>query len=149
MTTPAMRGVTLAFLSMLNTAVPAGVFFGNSETPDVPEGSNQPYGILYPVPGGDTWGSLSLPDAQGTSVYQVSCVGRTSEQGQWLQDLVRATVLARNTNGAHQVAWPAMSNGLVVIMREISEKGGVLVDGVPPRQIFTYHDRYSITVSPT
>lgn len=53
-----------------------------------PDGHAPPYVVVYPIPGGRTSGTLDEPDADAELIYQVTCIGSTREQAQWLVDKV-------------------------------------------------------------
>lgn len=51
-----------------------------------PAGDHDRYCVVYPVPGGDLGGTLEEPDDDAELVYQVTCVGTTREQAEWVAD---------------------------------------------------------------
>lgn len=147
MTTPAAEQITTSLVTMLATAIGQGIPWGDNSAPTLVP--NKPYGIVYDIPGGNTWGSLALPDADGSAHVQVSYISTLPASARWLRDLGRATILARTFAGNHQVSWPTMTNGLTVINRTLTEWGGCITSGDPPKQFFAYMDRYSIDVCPS
>lgn len=147
MSTPAAEQITTSLITMLSTAVGQGIPWGDNSAPTIVP--NKPYGIVYDISGGNTWGSLALPDAGGSAHLQVTYISTLPASARWLRDLGRATILSRLASGAHQVAWPAMTNGLSVINRYLTEWGGCIPSGDPPKQLFAYMDRYGIDVCPS
>jgi hypothetical protein len=49
-----------------------------------PQGAVTKYCVVYPIPGGSVSGSLGDPEGDAELVYQVTCVGRTREQAEWV-----------------------------------------------------------------
>lgn len=60
-----------------------GVAVGDAEAPS---GVAPPYCVVYPIPGGDTYGTLGAPNDDAELVYQVTCVGVSRKQAEWLAD---------------------------------------------------------------
>ncbi len=59
-----------------------GLEVGDAVAPEV----DPPYVTVYQIPGGRTTGTLAAPDDDAFIVYQVSCVGVSREQAEWLAD---------------------------------------------------------------
>lgn len=57
--------------------------------PLAPGSALTPYAIVYSIPEGNVWGSLSSPQGSAGLVYQVTCVGDTRDGAEWMSDLVR------------------------------------------------------------
>lgn len=77
----------------------AGLLVGDAVAPDAITHDTQgrltsPYCIVYPMPSGGTSGPMSAPHADEDMVVQVTAVGRTREQAQWVADTAKATLLA-------------------------------------------------------
>jgi hypothetical protein len=139
------RLVTAAFIQMLETAtsVPVGLV----EAPVVQP--KKPWAVVHPIEGGGFSGSpFYEPDSDAAFVYQVDSVGRSAEQAQWMDDLVRSTVLARSS-GAFQVSFPAIDAATVIDRRPDTSAGGVIPEGEKPNRLFTISSRYSIYVTPS
>lgn len=64
----------------------AGLTIGDAEAP----AGDPPYGVVYQIPSGQFDGSLADPNADAELVYQVTCVGETREQAQWVVDKAMA-----------------------------------------------------------
>lgn len=60
----------------------ANLTVGDGEAPS----GSPPYAVVYPIPGGRAFGSLSEPHEDAELVYQVTCVGLTREQAEWVAD---------------------------------------------------------------
>lgn len=52
-----------------------------------------PYAVLYPAGGGELGGPVSDPNADGNRVHQITCVGATADQAEWLMDKLRPVAL--------------------------------------------------------
>lgn len=50
------------------------------------EGLKPPYMVVYSIQGGEMSGSLERPFEDADLVYQVTCVGETREQAEWVAD---------------------------------------------------------------
>jgi len=59
-----------------------GVTVGDAQAPT----GNPPYVVVYPVTGGDTYGPLGAQNDDAELIYQVTCVGTSRQQAQWLAD---------------------------------------------------------------
>lgn len=62
--------------------VAAGLVVGDGEAPD----AEPPYAVVHSIPGGSATGSIEEPHEDGELVYQVTCVGTTREQAEWVAD---------------------------------------------------------------
>lgn len=80
---PAIRKHNDAVIAAL---VAAGLTIGDGEAPE----ADPPYGVVYQVPSAGLEGTLADPNADGELVYQVTCVGTTREQAQWVVDKAMA-----------------------------------------------------------
>lgn len=67
---------------------------GDGVAPDV---LTLPYAVLYRAGGGALSGPLSDSHADGTPLLQLTCVGATAEQADWLADKLRPILLAKPT----------------------------------------------------
>ena len=138
--TPDRRPVTEALVAFLATATgkPVGratAPLGVDGTPAAP-----PFAVVYPLPGGDTWGPVyDAPDAGAQLPYQVTSVGLRADQAEWLADKVRQAMLGR-TNGA---LTPLVVSGVTVLDRSITGYGGAVVDG----DVVSVPDSYLVHVT--
>jgi hypothetical protein len=130
--------VDAALLTRLRTG--SGKQIGDAKSP-YPVGTTPayPYGIQYPIPGGDRDGPISDPHADLILVYQVTCVGQQREQARWLADRIINDLLF----GAVLVVV-----GAKVTFVELEVNPGVERDdttGGPPLYVATPRFRLSLT----
>lgn len=94
----------------------------------VPEDVNPtlPYSILYPIAGGGFSGSYDLPDRQPAVVYQLTSVGGSTNQAEWMGDRVRKAFLGRNDDAAF--LYPISAPAGWTIMQRSSDSGAGGVD---------------------
>lgn len=59
-----------------------GLVVGDGEAP---KDTEPPYVAVYPVPGGGTTGTLANPDDDAFLIYQITCVGVSRQQAEWLE----------------------------------------------------------------
>lgn len=122
--TPDLLPITNALVDFL--AAQTGRPVGRTTAPlvdgvpaDLEEG---PYAIVYQLAGGETWGPfLYGPDEAIRLPYQVTSVGRRSDQADWMADRVRQAMVGR-TNGTLTAALAVP--GVTVLDREFSAYGG-------------------------
>lgn len=108
-----------------------GLKVGRGQKPD----GDPPYAVVYGIPGGRTAGTLDDPHEDAEMVYQVTCVGTTSEQAEWVTD--RALGLAKG--------FPA--TGLIVSDVEVFLPGIQRDDDVTP-PLFYATPRFTFRVTP-
>lgn len=98
-----------------------------------PPGATAPYLVLYPLPDFGTEGGLSDPHQVSVQLFQVTCVGDTMDEAQWMQAQVRTALLG---------VIPAFSGATPI---ELDNGSGVTRDddGV----VFYTTDRFRIYVS--
>lgn len=146
MTVPDRQLVTTALVAMV--AAGTGKSTGDHKAPATLT-PGDPYAIVYAIPGGRFWGGgLVAPDASADLVYQVDSIGATRAQAEWMGDRVRRTILARTSTGAFQVAFPAVAGWSMADREPDGGPGGVDVAGVPPNEVFTVAERYTLRVTP-
>lgn len=58
------------------------------------DGLTVPYAVVYNISGGRMSGNLDDPFEDADLVYQVTCVGRTREQAEWVADKATVTLVA-------------------------------------------------------
>ena len=145
MTSPDRRLLTNALVLILENSTSRSI--GDHETPEnIPSG--EPWAIVYAIPGGNFDGPpLRAPNADGSFVYQVTSAGRSREQAEWMADMVRRTLLARNADGSFQVEFPD-TTPLQVYARDSDSIGGVTVEGLPTARVFSVADRFTLFVTP-
>lgn len=67
----------------------AGLTVGDADG----EALSPPYCVVYSIPGGSRSGNLDAPYDDADFVYQVTCVGTTREQAEWVTDKATVTLL--------------------------------------------------------
>jgi hypothetical protein len=77
---PVIRDHTDAIIARLEGF---GLTVGDAKAP---ADLSPPYCVVYQIPGGHTLGPLSTLDDDVEIVYQVTCVGGSREQAEWLAD---------------------------------------------------------------
>lgn len=115
----------------------AGLSVGNAEGKDASGGDlSQKYAVVYPIPGGRFFGTLGELNGFAELVYQVTCVGSTSEQALWVAD--KAMTLL---------------DGITVTGRRIrvflDDPSGVRRDDAGPDTLFYATPRFRLTSTPT
>ncbi len=107
-----------------------------------------PYMVVYPIPSTEHSGDLATPDRDRAWMYQVTSVGATREQAQWMADEVETAIEALPTTLA-----PA---GLTVMGTETVSRGNVERDddadlltgpGDTATYLFYSHDTYAVYVT--
>jgi hypothetical protein len=128
---PVVRQHTDAVIAAL---VADDLAVGDAVAPD----QAPPYVVVYPISGGGTTGTLATPDDDAILVYQVTCVGKSREQAEWLAD--RALKL--------------LDNDLIVPGRRVCRvsldmHGGVQRDDQVTPPVFWSMPRLRIITTPT
>ena len=104
---------------------------------EAPSDLTTPYAVVYPI---DEFGDgTSLGDAHETVVYefQVSSVGDTAEQAEWMQNQVRSALLG----------WtPSVSGRSLNPVEKAGSQGTVRSDNVQP-PVFTAIDTFTVFTS--
>lgn len=143
--------VTDAVIDMLVRGTSKAV--GDHQAPERPDGMVDsdfyPYSIVYNIPGGSSDGGLGFGFEETDIIYQVTSVGLTRGQADWMADRCRLVWLARTSDGGFSV--PIVSpDGWTVSgrMPEYGFSGGVDVEGEPPFQVFSAPERYILHVTP-
>jgi hypothetical protein len=126
---PVRRPITRGLLAMLRSVTGRPFDVANVPAPDSGlQNPSMPYGVVYPVPGGSFTGGLYAGvESDAVMVYQVTTVGGTYDQCDWLADHVRLAILGRDStdrfvNDIVPVDSQANPVGLKVIDR-LSESG--------------------------
>lgn len=147
------RPITKALVSWLasSTGKPCGDHRLPPNLPPhpAPPAKPDPYMIAYALDGGGFWGpGLVAPEQNADYLYQVTSVGWSPEQVQWMADRVFATMLARSASGAFQVAFPAVTGIVVADRLPDGGRGGIDVAGKRPDEVFSLPERYVLRVVP-
>ena len=98
-----------------------------------------PYVVVYPIPGGYTTGTLADLDGDAALDFQVSCVGTTREQAQWLQN---------KTYGLLGVGTVTIA-GRVVNRVSLTDPGGVFRDDTKSPPFYTAVPRFRVLSTPS
>ena len=130
MSLPVVRKHTDAVIAAL---VAEGVTVGDCTAPD----AAPPYVIVYPIAGGSTTGTLAAPDEDAVFVYQVTCVGVSRRQAEWLED--RALHLLTTT------FWVP---GRKIVRVSLDMHGGVQCDNQVTPPVFWSVPRFRIISTP-
>ena len=77
-----------------------------------------PYAVLYPLPSPDHAGDLTTPDRDRGWLYQVTSVGATREQTQWMADEIETAMAGETFN----------PSGITVMDVETDTRGAVTRD---------------------
>lgn len=100
---PDRSEVTDALIAVL--AADTGKQIGDHEAPgesdDPPTEPTLPYAIVYHITHGPTVASSeapTMPDREQLHIYQVTCIGETREQADWLSHKCRRAITDRTIN---------------------------------------------------
>lgn len=104
------------------------------------EGLTAPYYVVYPIPGGRRGGTLANPHEDSDIVYQVTCVGETREQTEWLLDEVTEALLGWGGSGAVP--------GRSITFVDISDHPGVRPDRSVTPPVYFATPRFTISSRP-
>lgn len=87
--------MTVATSRPLTTALLAALRAAHSRVGDAaaPSDLTLPYAVLYPFGVGPLSGPVSDSHADADSTVQLTCIGSTREQAEWLADKLRPTAL--------------------------------------------------------
>ena len=95
----AVREITDAIVALLEGE---SLAVGRGKTPDGvgwqgdPGASSYvPFVNVHPLSGGVTDGTITDPDDDADTLYQLTCVGSTQEQAEWIGDQARNAMLQR------------------------------------------------------
>ncbi len=88
-----MREHTDAVIARLQAL---GLTVGDAEAP---VGAAPPYAVVYPIAGGQTGGVLAAPDDDAELVVQVTCVGTSRKQAEWLEDKAMGLLTSLSVTG--------------------------------------------------
>ena len=103
-----------------------------------PEDRPEKYVVVYPIPGGSRGGTLAGPFDDAEIVYQVTCVGQTRQQAEWVRDKVEAALLTGITvSGRH----------IPLVRPEGGDDGTYRDDTVTPPLYYTT-PRYRVHTTP-
>lgn len=124
------RDLTTAVVDALEAA---DLTVGRAEAPStVPAGAG--YVIVYPITGGTFDGDIQFPHSEADAAYQLTSIGDTAEQCEWVADKVRTTILS---------ATLTLTDRKVIFIDPTFIGGVIRDDNVQPPKFYS-PDRYSI-----
>lgn len=141
------HGLRLVSNALLEGLKASSVPVGDGLVPDsagLPPGRTdpfRPYAVLHHVIGGTSNGSLEDPDADFDQTYQITSVGATREQCEWVADEMREIMLA---------SAPSV-DGRTVLLVGIQYLGGAVRDdslGFTDPPVWMCADRYRVRSTP-
>lgn len=92
--------MTVADVRVHTDAVIAALEAANLTVGDADaEGLTPPYVVVYPIAGGEMFGSLDDPYEDADLLYQVTCVGRTREQAEAITNRAMALLNGFSVTG--------------------------------------------------
>lgn len=98
---PQRRKLTDALKSLLENSTGRSVGVGSAPVDINGVQEDLPYLVVYPIPSGSFTGPiLCAPNADAIFEYQINSYGRRYDQVEWLADLVRVTLVDRDSSGA-------------------------------------------------
>jgi hypothetical protein len=111
----------------------AGLTVGDAQAPS---NSGPPYCIVYPLPGGDSFGTLQNPNEDADLPFQVTCVGVSRKQAEWVADQT-LTLL-----GGLSVA------GRAIVLVTLDSFGGARPDHDVSPPVYSSTPRYRVKSTP-
>lgn len=124
------RDLTDQVISELESA---GLTVGRAEAPaSVP--ANTGYVIVYPITGGSFDGDIYDPHGEARADYQLTSVGTSAEQCEWVADKARETMIDASLTLTDRA----------VIWIDATFLGGVLRDDDVQPPLFYSPDRYTV-----
>lgn len=142
--------VTAAVVAMLQALVGEGgtgikaVYQGEFEGV-----SPFPYVVVNQIPGGSMYGPpLVGPEQDAMLQFQITSVGKRSDQAQWMGDMVRASMIGRDQSGVFASAFPTPPGWVCADRLLASAPGGVVAQGSAPNKLFVVNEIYTVCVTP-
>lgn len=109
-----------------------GLTVGDAVAPD----ASPPYVVVYPIAGGGTSGTLAAPDDDAELIFQVTCVGVSREQAEWLADKALSLLTSVTVTGR---SVPRVS---------LDSFGGVVRDDTATPTLWTAFPRFRLYSTP-
>ncbi len=135
------RVVSLAVQAALVAGTGRSCGYGTAPVAaDKPTGNQAPYSVLYPIGGTSSGPPFGDADGDGRMLYQVTSIGTTAEQCEWMADKVRTALLGR-AKGAFATSITAV--GHTVVGRELDKEDGVAVVS----SVYSYVQRFILHVT--
>jgi hypothetical protein len=94
-----------------------------------------PYVVVYPIAGGRTSGPLAAPNDDAEMVFQVTCVGVSREQAEWLENKVQTGLLGIGTITVTGRSTPRIA---------LDSFGGILRDDTTSQPLFMAVPRFRV-----
>jgi hypothetical protein len=101
-----------------------------------PAGADAPYAVVYPLPDRAAFGTLVDPTNFTLQLFQVTCVGDTADEAQWMQHQVRLALQS----------WIPVVTDWEPNRIELDQGSGVFRDDDGPT--FYTTDRFNLYVDP-
>lgn len=98
-----------------------------------------PYVVVWPLPGGVTSGTILHEHADAFPIYQITSIGATREQCEWLADKVRVIAEQRSS-------WSPP--GRTVMQVRVDQFGGATPDHTAQPPVHMCPDRYRPITTP-
>lgn len=130
MSLPAQREHTTAVITRLQAL---GLAVGDAQAPSA---TAPPYVVVYPITGGRSSGVLGAPDDIAELVYQVTCVGTTRLQAQWLEDKAMGLLAGFTVTGRK------------VARVDVENYGGVFRDDTKAPPLYSTTPRFRLYSTP-
>lgn len=130
MSLPVLRVHTDAVIARLQAL---GLMVGDAEAP---AGSPQKYAVVYPIAGGSSSGVLGAPDDNAELVVQVTCVGVSREQAEWVQDKAMGLLTGFSVTGRK------------IARVDVENYGGVVRDDDKSPPLFYSFPRFRLYSTP-
>jgi hypothetical protein len=131
MSLPALREHTAAVITRLQAL---GLAVGDGEAPS---GTAPPYVVVYPITGGQSRGVLSALHDDAELVYQVTCVGTTRLQAQWLEDKAMGLLAGFTVSGRS------------IARVDVENYGGLFRDDTKSPPVYTTVPRFRVLTTPS
>jgi hypothetical protein len=119
--------------AVIATLVAAGLTVGDAKAP----AGDPPYVVVYSISAGGWTGPLAARHDDGSLVYQVSCVGKSRQQAEWLEDKAITAILE---------GIPVTGRSIPYIELDLS--GGVARDDDRTPPLWTAAPRFRIATTP-
>lgn len=120
----------------------AGLVVGRGIRNTEPDGSGDtippPCAIVHPLPGGDRYGTLDDWAKHADMMYQVTCVGATQSQAEWVRDQTEVLLDGIVVDGRH-IDIVKVEDGADAVDRDDSIHGDTMFTAMP---------RYRVSSSP-
>lgn len=131
-----MYGVQLLTDALLVVLRATGVLVGDGVKPD---GADRKYAVLYSLTGGVADGPLDGREDDFQPMYQITAVGNTRQQADWVSDKLRAVM----------IPWQGVVGTRRVLYVRTDMSGGLQRDDDYQPPLFYIADRYRVVTTPS